>query len=65
MAGELAGKSGTADTTIALTAVDGDDKHFLVGNPYMTYLNMDVFLSENKDVLEPKYWFWRMVHPKW
>lgn len=56
LAGELAGKSGTADTTIALTAVDGDDKHFLVGNPYMTYLNMDVFLSENKDVLEPKYW---------
>lgn len=56
LAGELAGKSGIADITIALSVMDGDDKHFLVGNPYMTYLNMGVFLSENKDVLEPKYW---------
>lgn len=31
-------------------------RHFLVGNPYMTYLNMDVFLDNNKKVLGNKYW---------
>lgn len=36
--------------------VDGDDIHFLVGNPFMTYLNMEAFLDANKDVLASKYW---------
>lgn len=42
------------------TDVDGDGTHFLVGNPYMTYLNMSEFFNENakKDnpVLVKKYW---------
>lgn len=29
---------------------------FMVGNPYMCYLDMAAFLSENKDVIEPSYW---------
>lgn len=37
-------------------AVDGDGTHFLVGNPFMTYLNMNVFFTNNSDVLESKYW---------
>ena len=36
--------------------VDGDGTHFLVGNPFMTYLNMEVFLNANEEVLAPKYW---------
>lgn len=36
--------------------VDGDGTHFLVGNPFMTYLNMETFLDVNKEVLAPKYW---------
>lgn len=36
--------------------VDGDGTHFLVGNPFMTYLDMAKFLDVNKDVLAPKYW---------
>lgn len=38
----------------------GEHRHFLVGNPYMTYLNMSEFFNENakKDnpVLVKKYW---------
>lgn len=30
--------------------------HFLVGNPFMTYLNMAKFFETNSTVLEPKYW---------
>lgn len=37
-------------------AVDGNGTHFLVGNPFMTYLNMNVFFTNNSDVLESKYW---------
>lgn len=51
-----AGKMAGAEVTIDLTSVDGDGTHFLVGNPYMTYLDMEVFLRENTAVLEPKYW---------
>ena len=36
--------------------VDGDGTHFLVGNPFMTYLNMEAFLNANEEVLAPKYW---------
>lgn len=36
--------------------VDGDGTHFLVGNPFMTYLNMEAFLNANEKVLAPKYW---------
>lgn len=37
------------------TDVDGDDRHFLIGNPYMTYLDMKVFFEENTN-LEKKFW---------
>ena len=39
-----------------LTKVDNDGNHFLVGNPYMAYLNMAAFLDANDNVLEKKYW---------
>ena len=35
---------------------DGDGTHFLIGNPYMTYLDMEKFLDVNKGVLNTKYW---------
>lgn len=34
----------------------GEQRHFLVGNPYMTYLDMKKFLDVNKGVLNTKYW---------
>ena len=39
-----------------LTKVDNDGDHFLVGNPYMAYLDMAAFLDANDNVLEKKYW---------
>lgn len=52
------GKSNT-DITIDLsdeTDADGDGEHFLIGNPYMGYLDMNAFFTENKDVLAGKFW---------
>lgn len=44
------------DIVIALdTEVDGDGTHFLVGNPYMTYLNMKAFFDNNTN-LNRKFW---------
>lgn len=37
--------------------VDGDGEHFLIGNPYMGYLDMTAFFEANKNVLEEdKFW---------
>lgn len=65
-AGHLAAK-GVADgkITISLNDVNGEAvtdvetgkaRHFLVGNPYMTYLDMGKFLTTNNTVLAQKYW---------
>ena len=53
--GQLADKT---NFTINLeTDVDGDGTHFLIGNPYMAYLNMTSFFNkENLKVLDKKYW---------
>lgn len=42
-----------------LASVDNDNDHFLVGNPYMAYLQMNGdkgFLAVNNDVIANKYW---------
>lgn len=42
-----------------LASVDNDNDHFLVGNPYMAYLQMNGdkgFLTVNNDVIANKYW---------
>ena len=44
------------DTGNTSEKVDGDGKHFLVGNPYMAYLNMSEFFETNTNVVENKYW---------
>lgn len=47
------------DTENTSEEVDGDGKHFLVGNPYMAYLKMtgdNSFLKENENVLASKFW---------
>ncbi len=46
------------DIVITLTSdsIDGDGDHFLVGNPYMTYLNMKQFFTVNNTNLNKKYW---------
>ena len=47
------------DTGNTSEEVDGDGKHFLVGNPYMAYLKMtgdNSFLKENENVLASKFW---------
>lgn len=55
-AGKLVALSNGSYTLNLKTAVDGDDKHFLVGNPFMTYLDMDKFFKANEGVLASKYW---------
>lgn len=37
------------------TEVDGDGTHFLVGNPFMSYLNMDAFFDANTNLVR-SYW---------
>ena len=58
--GQLAEILGTGETTIHLTYVDGDGEHFLVGNPYMSYISMDEFFKVNapdeNPTLAKKYW---------
>lgn len=47
------------NVTVDLSTVDGDNEHFLIGNPYMGYLKMTGdggFLKANNDVLENKFW---------
>ena len=52
-AGKLAGNE---NVTVSLTdGADGDGDHFLVGNPYMSYLDMNEFFTENSG-LNKKYW---------
>lgn len=53
----LAGTNGEENGTVSveLSAVDGDGKHFLIGNPYMTYLDMAQFFEANTS-LAKKYW---------
>lgn len=43
------------ETAADVAGVEAKKRHFLIGNPYMTYLNVGTFLSENTN-LEPKYW---------
>ena len=42
--------------TLDLSSVDNDGDHFLIGNPYMAYLNVGEFLDANTTVLAKKYW---------
>ena len=42
--------------TLDLSTVDNDGDHFLIGNPYMAYLDMSAFLGANTNVLANKYW---------
>lgn len=51
-AGKLAGGD---DLTVSVENIDGDGDHFLVGNPYMSYLDMQKFFDGNK-ALGKKYW---------
>lgn len=55
-AGKLVALSNGSYTLNLKTVVDGDDKHFLVGNPFMTYLDMGKFFKANEGVLASKYW---------
>lgn len=34
----------------------GDNRYFLVGNPFMAHLDMQAFISGNADKINPKYW---------
>lgn len=34
----------------------GDNKYFLVGNPFMAHLDMKKFLKSNQNKIAPKYW---------
>lgn len=43
------------DTETTQEEVDGDGTHFLVGNPYMTYLDMKAFFDKNTN-LNRKFW---------
>lgn len=42
--------------TITSTCEGNDNQYFLVGNPFMTYLDMQKFLDVNKEKISQKYW---------
>lgn len=42
--------------TVTAEAASADNKYFLLGNPYMSYLDMGKFLAANEDKLEQKFW---------
>ncbi|MDE6638510.1 MAG: T9SS type A sorting domain-containing protein [Muribaculaceae bacterium] len=45
------------DTKGTLTASSADKcEYFLVGNPFMTHMDIKTFLYKNKEILEQKYW---------
>ena len=46
----------SGNVTIKLSDVDGDGNHFLIGNPYMAYIDIEKFLAGNNTVLGNKYW---------
>lgn len=46
----------TLDLTSEEVGIYNDNDHFLVGNPYMAYLDMAKFLQANENVLANKYW---------
>ena len=52
----LADLDADGSMTLDLSTVDNDGNHFLVGNPYMAYLDMSAFLHANSSVLAEKYW---------
>ena len=52
----LADLDADGSMTLDLSTVDNDGDHFLIGNPYMAYLNMEQFLEANKTILAKKYW---------
>ena len=53
-AGRLANTT-DGSITLYLSTVDNDGDHFLIGNPYMAYLDMSKFLAANTTLAE-KYW---------
>lgn len=42
--------------TVELDRQPDNGKYYLVGNPFMSHLDMVKFFTENEDVLLPKYW---------
>lgn len=54
--GQLVESDPNGAFTLALSTVDNDGDHFLIGNPYMAYLDVNAFLSANSTVLAQKYW---------
>lgn len=47
------GSNGIVTTTVSSAA---PGRYFLVGNPFMAHLDMAYFLSDNSNVINPKYW---------
>ena len=54
----LADLDANGSMILDLSTVDNDGDHFLVGNPYMAYLDMNKFLTneKNSNILAQKYW---------
>lgn len=44
-------------TEFTQTLKPSDNGYLIVGNPFVSHLNVEKFLSENSDVLQQKYWF--------
>lgn len=44
-------------TEFTQTLTPSDNGYLIVGNPFVSHLNVEKFLSENSDVLQQKYWF--------
>lgn len=46
----------TGSMTVTLTNNSADNPYFLVGNPFMSGLDLDKFFAENTGLLDKKYW---------
>ncbi|MBQ4524533.1 MAG: hypothetical protein IJA00_00460, partial [Bacteroidaceae bacterium] len=46
----------TGSMTVTLTNNSTDNPYFLVGNPFMSGLDLDKFFAENTGLLDKKYW---------
>lgn len=51
-----AGRLNDTDGYIELSNYHAGNRYFMVGNPFMSHIDMVKFLEENSNVIYPKYW---------
>ncbi|MCM1021649.1 MAG: hypothetical protein NC343_05220 [Muribaculum sp.] len=55
-------KLNSVEGIITVEAATDDNKLFLIGNPFMAHMDIAAFLTENSNVIAPKYWILDGAH---